>query len=125
MAEEKPRVHMLGVLRPAKPIVKLVADLLTVEHGWTETYSQWSHVTGVRIETRYTGCVRSLTVDGSEVPLTHADRLKLYRALKRTKSRRNAVAQDRAARLLAERAQAFAARAEQFADTVVPFEKRA
>lgn len=125
MIEEKPRMHILGVLRPAKPIVKLAADLLSVEKGWTEGYSQWRHATGVQIDFRYDGGIHSLSIDQSDVPLTHADKLKLYRAIRRAKGRSSVIQQDKAARLLAERAQAFAARAEQFADTVVPFEKRA
>ncbi len=125
LAEDGLRPYLLGRFRPAKPIVKLVADLLAVDHGWSHIYSEWRHSTGVKIYLRYDDMIRDLSVDGSAVKLTNADKLLLKRALNRLKRGRSAIEQDKTAKLLAERAQAFAARAEQFADTVVPFERRA
>lgn len=121
MMADTTRMIVLGSLGRAQPVVKLVSDMLGVEAGWTFNYHHYQHQTGVEVEQRYDGFIRDLKINGSPVTLRAPDKLRLYRAVKRLERHRKAVADDQAAKLLAERMRTFATRAEQFADTVVPF----
>lgn len=100
----------------AQPIVHLVCDMLAVDHGWKHTgYKRWEHETGIKLEAQLPFTV-SLRVDDAPVQLNPADIELLRMAVTKKEERKEKADSEQAARVLAERAHAFAIKAEAYAN---------
>jgi len=116
----KPAVSLF--VRP-QPLVLLVCDMLRVAIGWTDGGNTLVHQTGVNLylSFRTAGAQKyyKLSIDGAEVRLNEGDRYRLRRALRFYDKRHSDVENERAARILADKAKQFADRARSHADNVV------
>ena len=112
-----------GLFGRAQPLVLLVCDMLRVPMGWRDTGDTLIHETGVRfwVSFRRAGSHNyyKLAIDGAEVTLSRADRFRLRRAFRVFEKRQSNAENERAARILADKAKQFAERARTHADKVV------
>lgn len=113
----------IGLLTRPQPLVLLVCDMLRIPQGWRDDRTYLKHETGIEFYTSFRNeraqYYFTLAVDGASVTLNAGDRLRLWQALKVFDKRQSDAQNELAARILAEKARAFAERARQHADNVV------
>lgn len=114
----------IGLLTRPKPLVLLACDMLRVPMGWRDDGTYLTHETGLVFYSSFRKCSGAqnyftLAIDGASVALNRGDRLRLWWALRAHDKRQSNAENDRAARILADKAKQFAERARSHADKVV------